>query len=396
MPWWPCLTCDVGWGLLWGACKCDPVTSGLLNCQTCSLPTVCTTCVSNLYYVAPADTLCYLCSNFDVSCVECSAENVCTLCITTYGVETQADSTTLCVLCSFAIPDCLECLVSTTCTLCGINHYILGTGMCELCNVPMPGCLTCTDGATCTSCEIGWTLTSGQCVCNPTTSNLLYCQTCFNPLTCTNCISNLYYLYSPDTLCYSCSIFDINCLQCSAFEVCTLCATTWGIQTNTNDSALCVLCSTAIFNCVNCLVSTTCTLCDTIYFITLAGDCQLCSVPVLGCLTCTPTPLGVTCNTCDVGWSHLIFTCICDPVASGLVNCQKCADPTVCTKCISTMFYIDTIDFQCYPCTNFDPNCVTCGSLNRCSLCATTYGILTNSDGTTLCVPCNNTLSNCT
>jgi hypothetical protein len=143
-------------------------------------------------------------------------------------------------------------------------------------------------------------------------------------------------------------------------------------------------------------LSTTCTLCDTNHFITGAGDCQLCSVPVLGCLTCTPTPLGVACDTCDAGWTHVVFTCVCDPGASGLADCQKCANPTTCTKCVSTQFFIETTDSLCYPCTNFDPNCVTCGSLNRCSLCATTYGIQTNSDGTTICVLCNTTLSNCT
>jgi hypothetical protein len=144
------------------------------------------------------------------------------------------------------------------------------------------------------------------------------------------------------------------------------------------------------------LVSTTCTLCDTNYFITNAGDCQLCNVPVPGCLTCTPTPLGVACNTCDLGWKLKWFSCVCDPIASNLLNCETCASPIVCTKCVSSMFYIGPVDFKCYPCTTFDPNCVQCGSLNRCSLCATTYGIKTNSDGTTLCVPCNKTLSNCT
>ena len=186
------------------------MASSLLYCQTCSNPTTCTACVSNLYFLKTADTKCYPCTAFDPNCDQCSAENVCTLCFTNFGIQTYTNATTLCVPCS-TITNCLQCLVLTACTLCATNYYPTSSGICELCSVPMPGCIPCTDGATCTSCDTGWTLTSAKCVCNTTDSLLSDCQTCANPLTCTSCVSNLFYLFSTDTLCYPCQTFDTNC-----------------------------------------------------------------------------------------------------------------------------------------------------------------------------------------
>ncbi len=144
---------------------------------------------------------------------------------------------------------------------------------CIACPVAILNCITCSSPTVCLTCDVGWVISSGSCQCDTVANNLLYCQTCTNPTTCTACVSNQYFLKTADTKCYPCSNFDVNCVECSAENVCTLCATTYGIETFTNATTLCVPCSTTITNCQNCLVSTACTLCSTTYYATSAGIC---------------------------------------------------------------------------------------------------------------------------
>ncbi len=129
IPWWPCLTCGTGWILEFGGCKCDPGTSGLLYCKTCSNTTTCTACDSNLYFLKSSDKKCYPCSAFDANCLQCSAENVCTLCAATYGIKTFANATTLCELCS-TIENCEDCTVIPVCTDCATTYYLASGGVC--------------------------------------------------------------------------------------------------------------------------------------------------------------------------------------------------------------------------------------------------------------------------
>ena len=134
--------------------------------------------------------------------------------------------------------------------------------------------------------------------------------------------------------------------------------TTYGIETYTNATTLCVPCS-AITNCLECLVSTTCTVCAATYYPISTGTCELCNVPIQGCSTCL---VATTCLTCEVGWLLTSPTCTCDPVASGLLNCQTCSNPLICTACVSNLYYVAPADNLCYLCSKFDSSCGECSA----------------------------------
>lgn len=157
-------------------CDCDPVANSLANCKTCSTIAICTSCVSNLYYVSSSDSLCHPCQDFDSHCLHCSDYSMCILCDTGYIPQTQSDGTELCVLCSTVILNCTECSSLTVCTNCDYLFGVNSTSKCQLCEpLVMPGCLLCEDSSECLSCNSTTILISGVChFCN----ELYMCETC--------------------------------------------------------------------------------------------------------------------------------------------------------------------------------------------------------------------------
>ena len=198
----------------------------------------------------------------------------------------------------------------------------------------MPECVTCSDSLTCLTCNIGWTLNSSNlCYCDPIINNLTNCQKCAGLTICTACVSNLFYVNPFDFSCHVCQDFDPQCVQCSAYRVCTLCNAGFIPKPNTDGSALCVPCSTVIPNCTECSSLTSCTNCDPFYGLTLLTSCQKCDIlltvpycstceDLSGCFGCfSPTVLaGGICYFCS--YINMCETCFAN--AMDELECLRC------------------------------------------------------------------------
>lgn len=123
-----CLTCQTGYKVntTTKLCMCDVAANPLTYCLTCTIPTECTNCISNSYFLNSTDKFCYNCSSFDLMCIQCSANKFCTLCQTGYIVKVNNYGKALCVLCSLLISNCKTCSSPTVCTNCD-NFYGLNS-----------------------------------------------------------------------------------------------------------------------------------------------------------------------------------------------------------------------------------------------------------------------------
>jgi len=184
-------------------------------CSTCASSTSCTTCNSSA--VRFTDGKCYLCSISN--CSMCSSNNVCSTCnASTFLVSN------LCKTCSQIIPYCSVCSSSTICTTCNSPAVRYTNGKCYLCSVS--NCTECSADNVCATCNTNTFLVAN--VCKNCSNMVPYCSVCASASSCTTC--NASAVKYTDGKCYVCSI--LNCLSCSADNMCASCSSTYFLVSN--------------------------------------------------------------------------------------------------------------------------------------------------------------------
>ena len=114
-----CTTCSTNY-LLNGSSLCDPVCSS--NCDLCSSPSVCTTCAPN--YVINALNGCDpVCPS---NCLTCTSPTICTTCATAYVLNGVTN------LCDQCPSNCNTCTSPTVCSVCAPNYILNASNLCDL------------------------------------------------------------------------------------------------------------------------------------------------------------------------------------------------------------------------------------------------------------------------
>lgn len=182
-----CTLCDtfLNYALVVGQCQAAagyylnatsiPTKCNILGCYLCSSATVCTSCstATNFVMDISGNCVCDAAMNFTMSPSQ--------ICICVAGMFLNASGACEPIpLCPANNSGCLTC-VSNSCTLCDAANgfisntpycacttglYYTGVG-CDICNATMPPCLDCVSSTLCVQCVTNFTLSQGQCVCNP-------------------------------------------------------------------------------------------------------------------------------------------------------------------------------------------------------------------------------------
>ena len=214
-------------------------------------------------------------------------------------------------------------------------------------------CVSCPNPDECAQCLPSFYLTP-QKLCAPCD---FICTECSASRKCSKCITGFY--LDDDKLCKPCS--GGNCIECNYKNVCTKCKDGFYLQ---ND-----VCQSCGWYCTKCITGAECLECDSnggTYLkpskscewctYTYGSDCALCDSQK--CLACKDpkyfvNPSSGRCESCSGKFSSLCQSC----TASG---CTRCQEPN--------LYYVDSSDGMCKPCTNI-AKCLECSSKVRCILC---------------------------
>ena len=227
-------------------------------------------------------------------------------------------------------------------------------------------CLTCQD-TKCETCYSNASLFSGSCVCNSG--------------------------YFPSPTASSCQSCSHTCNECSAFSVCTSCATPRSLVNSEcpclpgfyDNSALCQQCDPDCYSCSgpgyclscfpNSQVTTdgTCACLDGYFPNPTASNCSSCDA---GCRTCTASRACLTCYTnasivssicqCNSGYQGSPDASNCQSTTCAAL-CATCSPSTVCLSCVSNANLVSGVCLcnlgyfvssgTCLPC---HPTCQSC------------------------------------
>ncbi len=136
------------------------------------------------------------------------------------------------------------------------------------------------------------------------------------------------------------------------------------------DPALNLCTGCPIINCLDCLNLTHCMNCDQSigYFVdSTTGQCVTCNI--IGCVNCLVSGICITCN---YSANYIVDT------INGNISCIDCNTITANT-------FADPLTNTCIGCTLL--NCITCLSIDKCSICTTNYVVDSNYQ----CQYCDNT-----
>lgn len=325
-------------GVSLGSTQCYPCFAQL--CQDCNqaTPNVCNSCIVGAGVNSANICTCLpgyyqngsTCSRCPSQCLSCSVASVCTTCV---------DSTT-------------RDTASNTCA-CLPGYYDSGSAICSKCSSL---CLTCNSSTTCTSCFAtnNRTLSNGQCVCMPGFYQIVNQD---GSLTCGKCDPTCTQCSLLPTLCSNCDAnsnrilgFDVNGNQvCNCVPGFSQNANGDCVQTNCNADPYCSTCQMVLSSsiCIGCISSSNRILASSqkcvckMGFYDLNGICTACSSGCASCsssTSCTVCVASATTNndgtcTCPGGYyftttsSSLRFCTQCPQ------SCLSCTNATTCQTC---------------------------------------------------------------
>ena len=408
-----------------------------LPCRTCSSPTQCTDCYTNIswipqiYFRSSAQTCVTQCVEGEYlsagTCLTCS--NTCLTCLI-YGAGFTDGNGTYCLTCPST-----KLLSGTTCVgSCPAGSYANVNLVCLSC---MANCLTCNSSDTCSACQTAYSLMSNQCLTacpasyvsyiNPVSSqaaclgcpaNCISCSSAATPL-CLNCVSG-YYLYSGSCVgdcssvslyvsyggscaaceCETCSVYSYACTACLApknllqGQCLSTCPSGYYPASN--------ICQPCASNCLSC---------------TSASTCQYCQIPyVLTVYNATSSSCSLTCPAGTIPTIDSSLNYVCEACSGNCLTCQistsyclSCQSPfflnnhTCVSSCPSGYWVISGACRICSPacqaCLATDPyNCSSCapGYYYANGTCGNTCPVGSYADISSLtCMSCNTVCSAC-
>ena len=300
--------------------------------------------------------------------------------------------------CSNAIKNCLECENGRKCTKCNNSYFLKNkdTNKCYNKNEIMPIDEYYLDENKITyySCN------------NSEYNSIEHCKKCTNKNTCSLCNDEFTFINRNKTKCYkikelnnryykdpddisnykSCNEININCITCSAFNICLSCSNGFGLY---KDRKTCVNISNNNYykkgknnlyypcnetlGCIQCINEKTCIICDERKFALINNTCL---------------------NISELGNKYYKDEIILEYklCKEGILNCETCYSKNQCIKCASNYTKVNHENNSCHlisdlgnkyiqapydetnylKCSNYINNCLLCNS-SQCILCEQNY-----------------------
>lgn len=328
--------CNTGYYYKDGGCiTCGAGASGCTYSSTSGTATI-TGCTTGYYF----DTTAKTCSQPAVGCTTWTNSTYCSAAATGYYLKDGSPNS-----CGTGATACSYASNTVTISACAETYYLSSAtpATCEACPT---GCKACSSTGTCSSCIGGYFLVGTTCY-----AATDYCATANQVATCAGCTVN-YYWNTTKSSCESCAIS--SCVHCSAYGVCSVCATGYYLS-----SGACVACPTSTLgSCVSCSSATTCDQCASgYYWDSTSKACKACAT---GCNFCAE---AATCYECADNY-YKNSSNLCSKCNTG---CKVCSDSVNCTTCADGYVKVSSTCSACYSA------CKTCSGTaqNNCLTCPT-------------------------